>query len=69
MRSSTTDELLDAVSELRNLFPEWRLGQLFGNLAMAAGCEPLESVWDVEDDRLLIATQRLIERNQNRADG
>ena len=68
MKSSTTDELLDAVSELRDLFPDWRLGQLVANLTLAAGDEDLESIWDVEDEKLLAAAQRLIQRHQERAD-
>ena len=33
---SQTDQLLEAVAELRTLFPDWRLGQLVANLVTAA---------------------------------
>lgn len=68
MKTATRDELLDAISELRSRFPAWRMGQLVANLVMAAGLEGPEAIWDVEDDRLLGAARRLIERNTDRAD-
>lgn len=66
MNLTTSDALLQAVAQLRQLFPEWRLGQLVANLTTAAGCQEVESIWDVEDDRLLAAAQRLITRNKDR---
>jgi hypothetical protein len=41
MIASHTDEFVDALSELRVLFPDWRMGQLIANLVTAAGCSPL----------------------------
>jgi len=66
MNTVTTDELLDAVSELRVQFPQWRLGQLFANLATAAGCDTPEAIWDIDDSQLLTAARRLIEQNRER---
>lgn len=60
------DELLEAISELRALFPDWRLGQLVANLATAAGGEDGAAIWDVEDEQLLKAARRLIEGNRGR---
>jgi hypothetical protein len=51
---------------LRDLFPEWRFGQLVANLTTAAGCQGPEAIWDVEDEQLLAAAERLIERNRDR---
>ncbi len=64
MNAPANDELIRALSELRMLFPDWRLGQLVANLAMAAGCDG--AVWEVEDEQLLAAARRLIERNRMR---
>ena len=64
MNAPATDDLIRAVSELRALFPDWRLGQLVANLALAAGRDG--GVWDVEDDELLAAARRLIEQNRGR---
>jgi hypothetical protein len=66
MSETTSDALLQAVGELRSLFPEWRFGQMVANLTTAAGCQEPEAIWDVEDEQLLAAAQRLIATNRNR---
>ena len=66
MNVSTADELIVALSELRALFPDWRMGQLVANLVMAAGGTDAGAIWDVEDEQLLAAARRLIERNGGR---
>ncbi len=66
MKLTTSDTLLQAVARLRELFPEWRFGQLMANLTTAVGCQEAEAIWDVEDEQLLAAAQRLIARNSNR---
>ncbi len=66
MSQTTSDALLQAVAELRVLFPEWRFGQMVVNLTTAAGCQEPEAIWDVEDDQLLAAARRLIATNRNR---
>jgi hypothetical protein len=66
MSLSMTDELTAAIAELRGLFPDWRMGQLVANLVMAAGGTDGGAIWDIEDDRLLAAARRLIERNRGR---
>jgi hypothetical protein len=66
MNVSATNELIGAIAELRVLFPDWRMGQLIANLVMAAGGADAGAVWDVEDEQLLTAARRLIERNRGR---
>ncbi len=66
MTPDVGEDLLAAVTELRALFPEWRFGQLLATLVQAAGREDAGAVWDVEDDQLLAAAHRLIERNRER---
>ena len=66
MNDATNDPLLDAIGRLREIFPEWRFGQLLANLTTAAGCGETEAIWDIEDEKLLAAAQRLIARNGNR---
>jgi hypothetical protein len=63
---SQTDQLLEAVAELRALFPDWRLGQLVANLVTAAGGTDASAIWDMDDEKLLEAARRLIERNRGR---
>lgn len=69
MTTTVGEDLLTAMSELRALFPDWRMGQLVANLTQAAGRDGEGAVWDVEDEQLLAAAHRLIERNQSRQDG
>ena len=66
MNVSTDEELIGALSELRTLFPDWRMGQLIANLVTAAGGTDAGAIWDVEDEQLLAAARRLIERNRGR---
>ena len=66
MNVSVADELLDAMAQLRVLFPDWRMGQLVANLVTAAGGVDAGAIWNVEDDQLLAAARRLIERNRAR---
>lgn len=66
MNVSVADQLMDAIAELRTLFPDWRMGQLVANLTTAAGGMDAGSIWDVEDTDLLAAALRLIERNRGR---
>lgn len=66
MSQATSDALLEAVTQLRTLFPEWRFGQMVANLTTAAGCQEPEAVWDVEDEELLAAARRLIATNKDR---
>lgn len=67
MSSNTThQELLAALAELAELFPDWRLGQTMANLAMAAGRTDAGGVWDLEDREALAAAYQLMERNAGR---
>ncbi len=66
MSHTTADTLLQAIERLRVLFPEWRFGQLVANLMTAAGCQESDAIWDVEDEQLLQAAQRLVANNSDR---
>jgi hypothetical protein len=57
-------ELLSAIAELGKLHPEWRLGQMLANLAMAAGRSDAGAVWDLVDSEALAAANRLLDRNR-----
>ncbi len=66
MNVSKAEELIAALAELRALFPDWRMGQLVANLVLAAGTSDAAAIWEVEDEQLLAAARRLIERNAGR---
>ncbi len=66
MTNSTRSELLAVVSQLSELAPELRLGQLIANLATLARGAKVEAVWDCEDAELLAAARRLLEGYRSR---
>lgn len=55
-------DLLAALAQLRQLRPEWRLGQTLANLAMTAGRLDASGVWDLEDEEALAAARTLIDQ-------
>lgn len=57
---TTRTELLAALSELSQLHPNWRLGQMLANLATTAGRLNPGGVWDLEDDEALSAARELL---------
>lgn len=58
---TTREELLACLSELSEVAPDLRLGQLVANLATLAQGAKVEAIWDAEDEELLVATRRLLE--------
>jgi hypothetical protein len=65
MTSPERQDLLRALGELSAAVPEWRFGQMIANLAVVARGATTESIWDVEDDELLAAIRRQLERRQS----
>lgn len=59
-------DVLDALGELSVTFPDWRLGQMITNLAVVARGATGEAVWDVEDEELLAAIHRQLDRHRER---
>ena len=53
MNSKQRTDLLAALGELCQRYPDWRLGQLVANVAGWAD----QDVWDVEDEQLLEGTR------------
>ena len=60
MAADSREELLNALTQLSRLRPDWRLGQMIANVAMTAGRMEAGGVWDLEDDEALAAAQPLI---------
>jgi hypothetical protein len=58
----TRAELLRVLAELGRARPNWRLGQMMSNVAMAAGRLDAGGVWDLEDDEALVAARLLLGR-------
>ncbi len=67
MINPARQDVLLALGELSAAFPEWRLGQMIANLAVVARGATSEAIWDVEDDELLAAVHRQLDRRHERA--
>lgn len=61
------DELLQGIAELRQVYRDWRLGQMLANLAMFAGRTDAGGVWHLEDAEALAAARRLLHRRRQEA--
>ena len=62
--SPVRQDVLNALAEMSEAFPEWRLGQTIANLAVVARGATEGAVWDVEDVELLAAIQRQLDRRR-----
>jgi hypothetical protein len=61
-------QLLEQLARLSELAPEMRMGQLIANLAVIAEGPWDETLWDLDDEKLLAAAEQLAadlaERNE-----
>ncbi len=67
MNDPLRQDVLDALGGLSEAFPHWRLGQMLANLAVSARGATPEAIWDVEDEELLDAIRRQLERRREQA--
>jgi hypothetical protein len=58
MNNNPRADLLAAIADLGQRYPQWRLGQLVANVAGWVDQE----VWDVEDEQLLQAARRHLQQ-------
>jgi hypothetical protein len=61
MSTSQRSEILSLLKQLSELTPDVRFGQLIANLSYLAVGATAEAIWDMEDEQLMGAIQRLIE--------
>lgn len=66
MNDTVRREILDALGELSAVFPDWRFGQMIANLAVVARGPVDEAIWDVEDEELLAAIRRHLDKHRSR---
>ena len=55
MTNDLRPQVLTALAELSDAFPDWRFGQMIANLALVARGPDSGSIWDMEDEELLAA--------------
>jgi hypothetical protein len=60
-------EVLLALKEVSEAFPEWRFGQMIANLAVVARGAVPEAVWDMEDEELLKAARWQLEQRKSQS--
>ncbi|MCI0362047.1 MAG: hypothetical protein L0211_26490 [Planctomycetaceae bacterium] len=61
MINSTRKQVLEHLVELSELCPDIRFGQLIANLSYQARGLSNESIWDMEDEELLVAVKEQLE--------
>ena len=64
--TTTREELLQTLGQLSVETPDLRFGQIIANVATLAHGPVAEAIWDAEDDEMLAAAQRLLERYRGR---
>ena len=64
MTSDLRQQVLAALDELSDSYPDWRFGQMIANLALIARGPENESVWDMEDEELLAAIRWQLEQRR-----
>jgi hypothetical protein len=59
MIEPTRQEILDRLARLSELAPDMRFGQLIANLAFMAAGPWDQTLWDLEDDKLVGAIRQM----------
>ncbi len=65
--NATRTQLLHALEEMSERYPEWRMGQMICNLTFFAKEEPdpdsaAGNIWDIEDEELIITIREHFSR-------
>lgn len=58
MTPTTSQECLATLAEIRDAAPELRLGQILAHLSFLCEDQLGQSIWEVEDERLLLVLRR-----------
>ena len=64
MTNELRQQVLAALEDLSETYPDWRFGQMIANLATIARGPESESVWDMEDEELLAAIRWQLEQRR-----
>lgn len=67
MNSPVGHELLLALAEFSEAFPDWRFGQMIAHLSVVSRGATQEAIWDVENEELLAAVQSQLEKRRKKA--
>lgn len=59
-------ELMNALEDLSELYPEWRMGQMLTNIATWARGPTASAIWDVEDEELVDVIRKHINNKRSK---
>jgi len=51
--TNTRQEILKALAEMSDQYPDWRFGQMVANIAFWAKGPTTQAIWEVEDEEFL----------------
>ena len=57
-------QILHALEEMSDRYPEWRFGQMVANISHWAKEPTVEAIWDVEDEEFLNGIRSHLERTK-----
>lgn len=60
------DELFGALREMRQKYPDWRLGQMIANLATWTEGAHHDQIWDIEDSELVETARRHLQKRKSK---
>jgi hypothetical protein len=66
MITTQRQEILRLLTQLSELAPDYRFGQMIANLSYIAIGPTNEAIWDMEDEQLLAAIQKHIDDHSRR---
>jgi hypothetical protein len=62
--NTTRQEILKALAELSDKYPDWRFGQMVSNVSFWAKEPTVEAIWDVEDEQFLAALEKHLSKSK-----
>jgi hypothetical protein len=62
--TSTREQILKALAELSEIYPDWRFGQMVANISTWAKGPTDHAIWDVEDEEFLATLEKHLDRRR-----
>ena len=60
--TTTRQEILKALAELSERYPDWRFGQMVSNVSFWAKEPTTHAIWDVEDQEFLETIKKHLQK-------
>jgi len=60
--TDTRQEILKALAEMSDYYPDWRFGQMVANIAFWAKGPTAEAIWEVEDEQFLETVKKHLKK-------